>query len=106
MSDDDIDDDIDDESDDDGENDDDDDENEDPFEVTEFERTQADWSGVTIGDEFQPVDEVELSEEGMLLDDPERLAVLSDGADDPDGVEAPRRESLDPDDLGWEEDET
>jgi hypothetical protein len=71
-------------------------------EATPFERESADYTGVTIGDEFQPVDEVELAEEGMLLDDPERLAVLSDGADDPDGADAPPRQSLDPDDLGWE----
>jgi hypothetical protein len=86
--------------------DEDDDENDDPFDATNFERTASDYSGVTIGDEYQPVDEVELAEEGMLLDDPERLAVLADGADDPDGADPPPRESLDPDDLGWDEDES
>jgi hypothetical protein len=73
--------------------------------LTDFDRTRADYTGVTLDDEFQPLDEVELAEEGLELDDPERLALLSDGADDPDGVDAPRRESLDPDDVGWDQDD-
>jgi hypothetical protein len=74
--------------------------------LTAFDRTRADYSGVEVDDEFQPLDDVELDEEGMLLDDPERLAVLPDGADDPDGVDAGPRPSLDPDDQGWNDDET
>src|SRR5262249_41725151 len=74
--------------------------------LTDFDRTRADYTGVELDDEFQPVDDVELAEEGLELDDPERLAVLSDGADDPDGVDASPRESLDPDDLGWDQDDT
>jgi len=72
--------------------------------LTEFDRTRADYYGVEVDDEFQPVDDVELEEEGMRLDDPERLAVLPDGADDPDGSDAPPAPSLDPDDLGWDDD--
>jgi hypothetical protein len=67
-------------------------------EVTALDRTRADYTGVALDDEFQPVDEVELAEEGLELADPERLAVLSDGAD------APPRERLDADDIGWDED--
>jgi hypothetical protein len=85
--------------------DDDDDENDDPDDATAFERTSAGYSGIDIGEEFQPVDEVELDEEGMLLDDPERMAELFDGADDPDGSNAPPRPTLDPDDLGWGDDD-
>jgi hypothetical protein len=58
---------------------------------TPFNRTRADYTGVELEDEFQPVDEVELAEEGLLLDDPEK----------PGG----RRTSLDPDDVGWDLDE-
>ncbi|MDQ3896326.1 MAG: hypothetical protein M3326_03575 [Actinomycetota bacterium] len=34
------------------------------------------------------VDEAEVDEAGVRLDDPERLAVLSGGIDDPDGLDA------------------
>jgi hypothetical protein len=71
--------------------------------LTAFDRTRADYSGVEVDDEFQPVDDVELDEEGMLLDDPERLAILPDGADDPDGSAASPQPSLDPDDVGWDD---
>jgi hypothetical protein len=85
----------------------DDDEDEDLEELAEddltaFDRTRADYSGVEVDDEFQPVDDVELAEEGLELDDPERLAILSDGADDPDGTDGPPALSTDPDDLGWD----
>ncbi len=73
--------------------------------LTAFDRTRADYSGVEVDEELQPLDDVELAEEGMGLDDPERLAILSDGADDPDGTDAPPRPSLDPDDIGWDTDE-
>jgi hypothetical protein len=53
-----------------------------------FDRTRADYSGVEPKDEFQPLDEVELDEEGLALDDPEH----------PDK----RRSSTDPDDVGWD----
>jgi hypothetical protein len=36
-------------------------------------RTRADYTGVELDDEFQPVDEMELEELGMELDDPDRL---------------------------------
>jgi hypothetical protein len=58
---------------------------------TPFDRSRSDYTGVELGDEFQPVDEVELAEEGLLLDDPEN----------PSG----RRTSLDADDVGWDLDE-
>ena len=58
---------------------------------TPFDRSRSDYTGVELEDEFQPVDEVELAEEGLLLDDPEK----------PGG----RRKSLDPDDVGWDLDE-
>ena len=72
--------------------------------LTRFDRSRADYTGVNLSDEFQPVDEIELSEEGMLLDDPERLAVLADGSDDPDGTDAAPRATLDPDEVGWDSD--
>ena len=53
-----------------------------------FDRTRADYTGVESKDEFQPLDEVELDEEGLALDDPEQ----------PDK----RRGSTDPDDVGWD----
>ena len=64
-------------------------------EETDLDRSRAEYTGVDLGDEFQPVDEVELAEEGMLLDDPERLA----------GDVRTRADSLDPDDVGWELDD-
>ena len=42
-------------------------------EVSDFDRTRAAYTGVDLDDEFQPVDELELAEEGALLDDPEAL---------------------------------
>ena len=55
---------------------------------TPFDRSRADYTGVDLADEFQPVDEVELDEEGLGLDDPEQ----------PNR----RRAALDPDDVGWD----
>jgi hypothetical protein len=60
-------------------------------EETELDRTRTAYSGARLDDEFQPVDEVELAEEGMLLDDPEH----------PNR----RRRDLDADDEGWDLDE-
>lgn len=42
-------------------------------EVSDFDRTRADYTGVELDDEFQPVDELELAQEGALLDDPDQL---------------------------------
>jgi hypothetical protein len=42
-------------------------------EVSGLDRTRADYTGVDLDDEFQPVDELELAEEGALLDDPDTL---------------------------------
>jgi hypothetical protein len=95
---------------DDGFDDDDDDEDltdlvDEDLDLTTLDRTRADYTGVDLEDEFQPVDEIELSEEGMEFDDPERLGTLPGGFDDPDGVDAPPRKSLDPDDVGWDTDD-
>ena len=60
-------------------------------EETELDRTRTSYTGARLDDEFQPVDEVELAEEGMLLDDPEH----------PSG----KRRDLDADDAGWDLDE-
>jgi len=64
---------------------------------TGLDRTRAAYTGADLEDEFQPVDEVELSEEGMLLDDPETV----------DGGRTRRSDddSLDPDDVGWDLDQ-
>jgi hypothetical protein len=48
------------------------------------------------------VDEVELSEAGALLDDPESLAVLDGGIDDPDGTGPRRRAQRGDEDAGWD----
>jgi hypothetical protein len=68
---------------------------------TELDRTRVAYTGVNLDDEFQPVDAVELSEEGLLFDDP---ASLGDEPDD--GTDRARSAgSLDPDDVGWDLDE-
>jgi hypothetical protein len=46
------------------------------------------------------VDEAEAEEAGIELDEPERLAVLDGGIDDPDGVGDPERRAR-PEDEGW-----
>jgi hypothetical protein len=50
------------------------------------------------------VDEKELEEAGAVLDDPESLAVLDGGIDDPDGIGAPseRTSAESGDDDGWD----
>jgi hypothetical protein len=51
------------------------------------------------------VDDRELDEAGLRLDDPESLAVLDGGIDDPDGIGEPPSGRLDPrggDDEGWD----
>src|SRR3954452_9896530 len=60
-------------------------------EETELDRTRTSYTGARLDDDFQPVDEVELAEEGMLLDDPEHPSR--------------QRGDLDPDDTGWNLDE-
>lgn len=42
-------------------------------EVSVLDRTRAEYTGVDLDDEFQPVDELELAEAGALLDDPDQL---------------------------------
>jgi hypothetical protein len=51
-----------------------------------------------------PVDDRELEEVGAQLDDPEQLAVLDGGIDDPDGVgsDEVRAGSRAPDNEGWD----
>jgi hypothetical protein len=60
-------------------------------EESELDRTRTTYTGARLDDEFQPIDEVELAEEGMLLDDPEHPSRT--------------RRDLDPDDAGWDLDE-
>jgi hypothetical protein len=48
------------------------------------------------------VDEAEVEEANVGLDDPELLAVLPDGADDPDGAGARPTPVERPGDVGWE----
>lgn len=61
-------------------------------ELSPLDRTRAEYTGIEPGEEFQPVDEVELAEEGLLLDDPETLS----------GGRSGTRRDLDPDDVGWD----
>ncbi|HEY2565976.1 MAG TPA: hypothetical protein VGI44_19870 [Acidimicrobiales bacterium] len=51
-----------------------------------------------------PIDDLELEEAGAELDDPEQLAVLDGGIDDPDGVggDEVRTRSHSLDDEGWD----
>ena len=42
-------------------------------EISDLDRTRADYTGVDLTDEFQPVDELELAEEGAQLDDPDSI---------------------------------
>lgn len=65
-------------------------------EETELDRTRVAYSGVKLDDEFQPVDTVELAEEGLLFDDPAALGDEPDDGTDRSGG------SLDPDDVGWD----
>ncbi|MGH9270998.1 MAG: hypothetical protein ACRDZ2_06975 [Ilumatobacteraceae bacterium] len=51
--------------------------------VTPFDETRMEYSGVEEGD--GDVDVEELAEAGALLDDPEREALLGRAMDDPDG---------------------
>ena len=49
------------------------------------------------------VDDLELEEAGVTFDDPELLATLDGGIDDPDGVSPRDRVSRnDPDEEGWD----
>jgi hypothetical protein len=57
-------------------------------EETELDRTRSAYTGARLDDEYQPVDEIELAEEGMLLDDPEHPSR--------------RRRDLEADDAGWD----
>jgi hypothetical protein len=47
-------------------------------------------------------DELELEEAGATFDDPELLATLDGGIDDPDGVGRPRARAGDERDEGWD----
>jgi len=51
-----------------------------------------------------PIDDLELEEAGANLDDPEQLAVLDGGIDDPDGVggDEVRSRPRSLDDEGWD----
>jgi hypothetical protein len=47
-------------------------------------------------------DDLELDEAGAKFDDPETLATLDGGIDDPDGVGRPAAPALDPEEEGWD----
>ena len=50
-----------------------------------------------------PVDEAENDEVGAALDDPEQMAMLDGGMDDPDGIDPEQvRAPADPDEDGWD----
>jgi hypothetical protein len=60
-----------------------------------------------------PVDSLENEEVGLALDDPQRIATLDGGMDDPDGIDvddldpaddepAGARPGVDPDTVGWD----
>ena len=51
-------------------------------------------------------DERELEEAGATLDDPEAMATLDGGIDDPDGVGTPGRDGSSADEEGWDLDAT
>jgi hypothetical protein len=51
------------------------------------------------------VDDLELEEAGAKFDNPEVLATLDGGIDDPDGVGEPRTETRSADEEGWDLDE-
>ena len=51
------------------------------------------------------IDDLELEEAGAKFDDPEVLATLDGGIDDPDGVGGPRTGSRSADEEGWDLDE-
>jgi hypothetical protein len=73
-------------------------------EPTPFDETRMAYSGLT-DIENPPLDEIELEEAGLLLDDPDAIALLPGGMDDPDGVTSPpvRRPAVD--EVGWDLDE-
>ena len=52
---------------------------------TPFDETRVQYSGVAADD--SDVDLEEYEEAGALFDDPEKLALLSGGMDDPDGAD-------------------
>lgn len=59
-------------------------------------------SADTSSDEQLLLDEAEVEEAGVELDDPERMAVLDGGADDPDGVGADAADEPRLGDEGWD----
>ena len=63
-----------------------------------------DLAALALSNRQLPVDDRELEEAGAELDDPEQLAVLDGGIDDPDGVggDEVRNSSSRLDDEGWD----
>jgi len=53
-------------------------------------------------DPREQVDELELAEVGAVLDDPEDIASLAGGMDDPDGIDPSARIRRDSDGDGWD----
>ena len=58
----------------------------DGLDETPFEESRHQYSGV-VEDSDVDVDVAEYEEAGALFDDPERIAMLQGGLDDPDGVD-------------------
>jgi hypothetical protein len=58
----------------------------DGLDQTAFEESRHEYSGV-VEDSDVDVDVAEYDEAGALFDDPERIALLQGGLDDPDGVD-------------------
>ncbi len=58
----------------------------DGLEETSFDESRHEYSGV-IEDSDADVDVAEYDEAGALFDDPERIAMLQGGIDDPDGID-------------------
>ena len=58
----------------------------DGLDETPFEESRHEYSGV-VDDSDADVDVAEYEEAGALFDDPERIAMLQGGLDDPDGVD-------------------
>jgi len=48
------------------------------------------------------VDEAEIEEAGIALDDPERMAVLDGGIDDPDGIDVRYADAGTSQEQGWQ----
>jgi hypothetical protein len=73
--------------------------------LDERERTDPDFlESIELDPSLDPtllLDERELEEVGATLDDPESIATLDGGIDDPDGIDPPPKRAI-ADDEGWD----